>query len=110
MKRFEPIPSNIDALNRVQDSLQDSLSPLADLEILNGRLISGPIGTSGALIAHRLGRPYKGVLVVKTSLPDGTDYTGRVREITTLGSNPDDSVYIKMASTAGTPDVSLWVF
>ena len=110
MKRFEPTYGESGLLNRVQDKLLDSIGPLADLEILDGRLLSGAIGTSGALLAHGLGRPYKGVIVVKTSLPDGTDYTGRVREITTSGSNPDDSLYVKMASSAGTPDVSLWVF
>ena len=136
VKRFEPIYGESDVLNRTQDNIQEALGHLASLEILDGRLVSNrvqdelkesldsltvreiidgrliseSIGTSGVLVAHGLGRPYKGVLVVKTSLPDGTDFTGRVREISTAGHNPDPSIYVKMASTAGTPDVSLWVF
>lgn len=106
MKRFQPIYSDTAALNQVQNLIEDSLGSLADLEILNGKLIQASVGTAGNDIAHGLGRSYKGVLVAKIALSDGTAYTGVVREAV----SPDDSLYVRMISTSGTPNVSLWVF
>ena len=110
MKRFKPIVSSTPDLGRVQNAIEDSFGPLTSKEIIDGRLVKGSVDTVGVLLVHALGRPCKGVIVVKASLPDGSDFSGSVREVTASGSNPDPTKYVKMVSTAGTPNVSLWVF
>lgn len=105
LRRFEAIYSEDEMLNRVQSLLEESLSFLKDNAILDGRLITSDITTSSTTLSHGLGRSYKGFIVVKTVMANGSTFTGSVYE----DPSPNDELYLKLDTTANVT-VSVWVF
>ena len=81
------------------DGLFNWVKRLVALPLLSGRLIEDiDVDTSGVVVNHRLGRAPRGVIVVKSS--------------TTASYQTDDfSQYsFTITASAGTPQVSVWVF
>ncbi len=105
MKRFEPEYSSNVELNRIQQNLEASLGVLKDLEILDGKLITADITTASTILAHGLGRSYKGFIVVKTVMENGSTFTGSIYE----DPSDDDTIYLKLDTTANVT-ATVWVF
>lgn len=105
MKRYDPILGLSDELNRVQRNIEESLGVLKDLDILDGKLVTADITTASTSVAHGLERTYKGFIVVKTVMADGSTFTGSVYE----DPSPDDTIYLKLDTTANVT-VTVWVF
>ena len=91
-------------LDEVQRSVEDAVNPIASSEIIDGRLLDVTLSVGVAKeIPHKLGRAYRGWLVVKR-----TGFTGTVSEL-----EPSDStVYIKLKGSGyiGDGSISVWVF
>jgi hypothetical protein len=105
VKRFEPQYSSNEELNRIQQNLQSSLGVLKDLEILDGKLVTADVATTSTSVAHGLGRSYKGFIVVKTVMSDGSTFTGSIYE----DPSEDDTIYLKLDTTANVT-ATVWVF
>lgn len=91
-------------IDRIGDALVDLRNWLGSKEIVDGVLIADQAlvtGANGNTITHKLGRDYKGYLIVRRS-----DYTLTHRDQASL---VDTSLFINIrASVACT--VTLWVF
>lgn len=86
---------------RAQNNVENVLGGLRNAVILDGTLIENVlVGTGATLVAHKLGRPIQGYLVVRR------DNFGVIAEVT---GTFDKNLFINlMASTPTT--VSLWIF
>ena len=105
MKDFSATYGLSEELDRVQRSIEETLFPVTRASILDGNLITADITTSGTSIPHKLGRRYRGLIVVKRTMADGTAFTGTITEDVPL----DSSIYIKLSTTANVT-VTVWVF
>ena len=86
---------------RLFRSFQQIVDAVRKIEILDGRLIEGESLTTGNNeITHKLGRKWRGAIVVRSSLAA----TLRVDD-----SNLDDEKYFRINASAATV-VSVWVF
>ena len=105
MKDFSATYGLSEELDRVQRNIEDVLLPVTQALILDGNLLTADITTAGTLIPHKLGRAYKGLIVVKRTMPDGTAFTGTVTE----DVSPNSNIYIKLDTTVNVT-VTVWVF
>jgi hypothetical protein len=103
-------------LNRVQDKIVPALNVLLSIPILDGRLIETEknaagqevaltIGTAFKLIEHKLGRKYRGFLVVGCN-----DNTAVWEDAPVFGTNPDPTKFIRMRCNVASLLLKLWVF
>ena len=100
VKVFTPLRTSDESLNRIQNQLRTFSLALADIPILNGRLISDvAIGTSATEVEHGLEREPAGWIVV--------DIDTAATIYSTPSSLPKRFLTLT-ASSAST--ISLWVF
>jgi len=105
VKRFDPTHGDNPQINRLQSTLQESVGPLKDVAILDGKLVTADITTAGTIIPHGLGRSYKGYMIVRRIKADGTYFNGSIYE----QISPDDSIYLKLVPTHNST-ITAWVF
>ncbi len=97
---FRSIQMKNDVIERMQQNVSQVFNALSSVELLNGRLITDvALTTSETLVDHKLGRAYRGWIVVnKNANQDvyvaNTGLTERFLKLT----------------ASGTVTVSLWVF
>lgn len=100
MPIFTPLFGTDDGFNRAQLQIKALSEVLADIPLLNGRLIEDiAIGTSATAVEHKLGREPAGWIVV------GIDTAATIHS--TTSSLPKRFLNLT-ASSAST--ISLWVF
>jgi len=88
-------------LDEVQKSMEEVLGPITSSSIIDGVLLSVDLVSGTAKeIPHRLGRAYKGLMVVKK-----TGFSGSITENTPS----DSSIYINLTASANA-SISVWVF
>lgn len=101
MKNFAARYGLGEEVDEVQRSIEEVLRPVTSSEILDGKLISISLSAHSAKeIPHKLGRPYKGLIVVKK-----TGFSGTITE----NSSSNSSLYINLTASADA-SVSVWVF
>ena len=77
------------------------VSALQSTPILDGELIEDVVlSTTGVNVSHGLGRPWRGWVVVDI------DTTATVYR----ASSDDESVFLRLRASAGTPIIKVWVF
>lgn len=86
----------------VQRDVREVLRQLSATEVIKGNLVTVQLSTSTTKVAHRLGRRWKGWIVVDT------DSAATIHRDTS--QNVDSGTYIPLVASAGTPNVTLWVF
>lgn len=101
MRAFKKVGGMDSQVAKFQENVAEVFTPLVDNPLLNGVLIEGQELTTGQsnLVAHGLGRPYRGFLVVDSSASSSfwtqpADFPGR---------------FIDIRCSANTA-VSLWIF
>lgn len=96
--RGMPTIGSTEELNRIQDYIVKTLTPLLNSAIGNGVLLRDlqlAIGTNE--VAHKLGRVPQGWIVVDKNLNEDICSTAKTRNLLTL-------------ETSGAVTVSLWIF
>tara|TARA_R100000458_G_C8255167_1_gene231382 strand:+ start:438 stop:746 length:309 start_codon:yes stop_codon:yes gene_type:complete len=89
-------------LEQVQDSVEMAFDEVNQVDILNGRLLEDlDVLTSPQLFPHRLGRRFKGFIVV--------DSTADVRVFRDAASDSDPTIHLPLQATT-TATVKVWVF
>lgn len=87
-------------VNKVQVNIAEFVTPLISNEMLDGRLIEDvALSTSETLVEHKLGRAYKGWIIVNKNAAQDVYVSS-----TTLTKR-----YLALTA-GGTVTVSLWVF
>ncbi len=89
------------ASQRLGDDTRNLARRIDDNPIFNGAMLQDQVGTtSGTDVAHKLGRAWRGFLVINK--------TGAA----IIYSQPsvDEEKFIKLHSSSGTQTISLWVF
>jgi hypothetical protein len=93
--------------NRLQDNIEQSLTPVIDSRIVDGVYIKEiDLSTSDTLVEHKLGREPLGFLVVRKFA------TGDVYESLTdaSGNNYDRNKFINIKASTTLSNVYLWIF
>ena len=90
------------ALDRFQDSVAQAVNALGQPVVEGGTLLAGvQVGTVTTQVAHTLGRPLRGWMVV--------DRTGDVRVWRDVANDNTPSLTLPLVAN-GSATVSLWVF
>lgn len=109
MKRYETSFGDDPGLNRTQLNLQESISFLKNVELLDGRLITVNVPNAKTVVVpHGLGRKFKGYFPVKIRKLDGTVRTFDHME---EAQSADESLYFSL-TILGSDEltVSFWIF
>ena len=84
-----------DEMNRMQDYVQDALSPITASPILNGVLLKDvDLSASATAIGHKLGRIPQGWIVVDKNANEDIWSTDKTRSLLTLVASGDVTVTI----------------
>lgn len=98
--KFYKIPTGDKTIDRIQDGVSTALTSLTNSQITQGRLIPDvQLETTGTEIAHGLGRPYSGYIIVRSSVAAGV-YDD---------VSADDALFIRLIPDVAVR-VSIWVF
>lgn len=101
MRNFSGRYGLSEELDEVQRSIEETLLPITSSEIIDGGLVHISLEAGTPKNApHKLGRPYKGIIVVKK-----TGFSGTITE----NSPSNSSLYINLTASADA-DISVWVF
>ena len=94
-------------LNSVQDQIEQSVTPIAESEIVDGNLIKEIDLTTSAdnLVEHKLGREPLGWIVVR-KFADANIW----ESLTAGGVNYDRKKFINFQTDTTTTDVYFWIF
>ncbi len=101
--RFDPIQHTDPVVNRIQRNLEDSVNPIVDLPPMSGQILTDVAVATGStvLVEHKLGRAYRGWVLVDN------DTACTIHRDDT--STADTTLYLPLVSSA-TTTVDLWVF
>lgn len=99
MAGFKKLTSDVDSdLNKVQQNVQRTVSPILDSEIVDGlQLDDIELSTGSNVIDHKLGRALRGYIVVRKSA-----------NVTIFDTQVTKTV-LKLTSS-GAATISLWVY
>ena len=93
--------ANLAEVSFEQNASSALVSALNSKEIIDGVLIEGIVlDTTGVNVAHGLGREWNGWCVVDITAAGDVYRT----------ASDDESVFLKLRASSGTPTVSVWVF
>ena len=124
MKQDLPViygPSSLGDITSLKGDLQDTVGAILKKEILQGTLLRGALSSDPTAIAHNLGRPYVGYIVVKREtwhtanniLKPDIPFTGSIFE----SKSEDSGLFINLYSPGITVDLvdydvvaNVWVF
>lgn len=102
LPRFAKVVVEDQELGLVQDRVKAATDALANIALLDGLLLEGIVLTSGAFqpLAHRLGRPWRGYLVLARSAN---------AQVWSQTPGNDASTFLYLQPSASVT-VTLWVF
>lgn len=96
IKQFRKIDSPDRILNTFQENVADTFEEITPKEILDGQLIEADVASGVNVIQHRLGRPYVGWIVVRSTLANTITFADedRPNRNITLNASTSSKVWI----------------
>lgn len=106
IKSLSQITTTEETENRIQGNIAAALNPVLQTPVLDGTLVERLVIPAGGklTVAHGLGRPALGALVVDASAAVSNPY-----RLTADQTSPNGAAVLTFATGAGAT-VSLWVF